>query len=255
MGSTLLTLLTTALLYNAMRDVWRWSLAAAIAVSGGFLLVDLAFFAANMLKLPEGGWIPLLLGAILFIIMTSWRKGVDAVRQKLADLGETTDVFRGRLLAEQVPRVPGTAVFLSRGGLVISPVLVRHVKQMKALQSTVVSLTIDFAEVPRIDPSQRAEVEDLGNGLWHVTVRFGFVEKPNVAEALAAAHAKGCPLNLDDAVYFASHDEVIRSETKPRLAGWRRVLFAVMYRNAVRAPDRFDLPADQFLEVGRQIAL
>ena len=88
-----------------------------------------------------------------------------------------------------------------------------------------------------------------------MTVRFGFIEVPNVVAALACAQEKGCPLNLDDAVYFASHDEVVRSKTPPRLAAWRRMLFAVMYRNAVRAPDRFDLPADKFLEIGRQIAL
>jgi KUP system potassium uptake protein len=102
---------------------------------------------------------------------------------------------------------------------------------------------------------KRAEVEEVAEGLWHVTIRFGFVEMPNVAAALACAKEKGCQLNLDDAVYFAAHDDVVRSANPPRLAAWRRMLFAAMYRNAVRAPDRFELPADKFLEVGRQIAL
>ena len=151
--------------------------------------------------------------------------------------------------------MPGTAVFFSRFETAIPPVMIRHVAQMKALQETVISLTVRFEEYPRVPLDKRAEVEKVAEGLWHVTVRFGFVERPNVTAALACAEEKGCPLNLDDAVYFASHDDVVRSANPPRLPAWRRMLFAVMYRNAVRTPDRFDLPADTFLEVGRQIAL
>jgi KUP system potassium uptake protein len=151
--------------------------------------------------------------------------------------------------------VPGTAVFFSRSETAIPAVLVRHVAQIKALQETVVSLTVRFEDYPRVPRSERAEVEQMAEGFWHVTVRFGFIEMPNVVEALACAREKGCMINLDDAVYFASHDDVVRSKTRPRLPAWQRMLFAVMYRNAVRAPDRFDLPAEKFLEVGRQIAL
>jgi KUP system potassium uptake protein len=151
--------------------------------------------------------------------------------------------------------VPGTAVFLSRSAWAIPPVMVRHMEQFKAMQETVVSLTVAFEEYPRVWRDRRAEVEHLGDNLWHITLRFGFVERPNVTEALEAAQEKGCPLNLDDVIYVASHDDVVRSKTQPRLPGWRRMLFAAMYRNAVRAPDRFDLPADKFLEVGRQVGL
>ena len=133
--------------------------------------------------------------------------------------------------------------------------LVRHVAQIKALQWTVVSLTVRFEDYPRVPLSHRAEVEKIADDFWHVTVRFGFIEMPSVVSALACAEEKGCTLNLDDAVYFASHDEVVHKADPPRLTPWRRMLFAFMYRNAVRAPDRFDLPADKFLEVGRQIAI
>jgi KUP system potassium uptake protein len=248
-------LLTTALLYNAMREVWRWPAAGALLAAGAFLLVDLAFFAANLLKLPDGGWVPLLLGAFIFAVMTSWHRGMEAVRRRLAEDTASPEAFLAQLKSGRIPRVPGTAVFLSRSGSAIPPVMVRHVAQIKALQETVVSLTVRFEEVPRVPVANRAEVERVAEGLWHVTVRFGFVEVPNVAAALACAEAQGCPLDLDDAVYFAAHDEVVRSKTRPRLAGWRRMLFGAMYRNAVRAPDRFDLPADKFLEIGRQIAL
>ena len=218
-------------------------------------MVDLAFFAANMLKLREGGWVPLVLGALVFAVMTTWRQGTDAVRRKLAEGEESPDVFLARLQAGHIPRVPGTAVFLSRSGTAVPPLLVRHVAQVKALQETVVSLTVSFEETPRVPQASRAEIEHVAAGLWHVTVRFGFVEVPNLPAALACARDQGCPLKLDDAVYFAARDAVIRSQNHPRLAAWRRMLFSVMYRNAVRAPDRFDLPADRFLEIGRQVAL
>jgi KUP system potassium uptake protein len=119
----------------------------------------------------------------------------------------------------------------------------------------VISLTVLFENYPRVPFSERAAVEQIADGFWHVTIRFGFFEVPNVVAALVCAQAKGCTINLDDAVYFASRDDVVRSVTPPRLAAWRRILFAVMYRNAVRTPDRFDLPPDEFLEVGRQIGL
>jgi KUP system potassium uptake protein len=248
-------LLTTALLFNAMRDVWRWPVAVALLVSGIFLLIDLAFFGANLLKIRQGGWIPLLLGALVFIAMTTWHRGIEATRRSLAQKPESAAAFLATLKSGKVARVPGTAVFFSRSETAIPAVLVRHVAQIKALQETVVSLTVRFEDYPRVPRSERAEVEQMAEGFWHVTVRFGFIEMPNVVEALACAREKGCMINLDDAVYFASHDDVVRSKTRPRLPAWQRMLFAVMYRNAVRAPDRFDLPAEKFLEVGRQIAL
>jgi KUP system potassium uptake protein len=248
-------LLTTALLYNAMRDVWRWPAAVAALASGAFLLIDLAFFGANLLKILEGGWIPLALGGLIFLAMRTWRRGIDAVRRSLVQKPEGTAAFLADLQAGCIARVPGTAVFLSRSETAIPAVLVRHVAQFKALQETVVSLTVRFEEYPRVALADRATVEQVADRFWHVTVRFGFIEVPNVAAALACAKEQGCLLTLDDAVYFAAHDDVVRSAKPPRLAAWQRMVFAVMYRNAVRAPDRFDLPADKFIEVGRQIAL
>ena len=249
-------LLTTALLYRAMRDVWRWPMLVALMISATFLLIDLAFFSANLLKLREGGWIPLLFGGLIFTVMTTWRRGVDAVRRRLAEGEESTDAFLAELETGRIPRVPGTAVFLSRSDTAIPPVMVRHVAQIKALQETVVSLSVPFrggAAGCRRPSGPRRITWRAVSGT--VIVRFGFVEIPNLAEALACARDQGCPLNLDDAVYFAARDEVVRNETHPRLPAWRRSLFGFMYRNAIRAPDRFDLPADKFLEIGRQVRL
>jgi KUP system potassium uptake protein len=248
-------LLTTALLYNAMRDVWRWPAVWAALVSGIFLVVDLGFFSANLLKLREGGWIPLAMGAVIFMIMRTWRRGVVAIRGKLGEDEGNPQVFLSDLQEGRILRVPGTAVFLSRTGTPIPVMLVRHVAQMGALAEMVVTLTLVFEEIPRVPAADRATIEQIAEGLWHVTVRFGFIEVPNVMVAMASAKASGCPLNLDDAVFFAARDEVVRGKTQRRLPGWRRMLFAFMYRNAVRSSDRFDLPPDRFLEIGRQVEL
>jgi KUP system potassium uptake protein len=248
-------LLTTALLYNAMRDIWRWSMLVALLVGGVFLLIDGTFFAANLLKLPAGGWIPLLFGLGVFTIMTTWHRGTRAVAPKRAEGAESPDAFFAKLTSGRIPRVPGTAVFLTRTAHRIPPLLLNHIAQIKALQETVVTLTVIFEETPRVAESSRAEVQHIADGLWHVVVRFGFIEVPNLMTALMRAKELGCPVRLDDAVYFAAHDEVVRSQKPSRLWPWQRMLFAFMYRNAVRASDRFDLPAERFLEIVRQVRL
>jgi KUP system potassium uptake protein len=248
-------LLTTVLLYAAMRRNWGWSLPVALFAAGIFLIVDFAFFAANLLKIAEGGWAPLLLGLIIFLVMTTWRRGVDAVRAGLGPTGESPRDFVARLSARHVPRVPGTAVFLTRASHAVSHLMLRHVDQIGALQEKVVSLTVGFAEVPRVHPDHRVAVEHAADNFWHVTAQYGFVEIPNLIAALARAKEHGCDVDLDGAVWFAARDEVVRSKTVRRLSHWRLILFAFMYRNAVRSSDRFDLPTDRFIDVGRQLGV
>jgi KUP system potassium uptake protein len=248
-------LLTTALLYDAMRRVWRWSVVVAVPVACVFLTVDLAFFAANLLKIADGGWIPLLVGIVLFVIMTTWHRGIDAVRRRLSELTQPENELRGRLLDESIPRVPGTAVFLGRSASPIPPLLRRHVEDMGAVQEKIVALTVDFADVPRVSAAQRISLEEVMRNVWHVTVRFGFVEVPNLTAALAAAREHGCSIDLHQAIYFGAHDEVVPAAQDRLLPTWRRMLFSFMYRNAVRNVDRFSLPRERFVEIGRQLEL
>ena len=248
-------LLTTALLFFAMTRIWHWPMLWAGLAAGFLLAVDLGFFAANILKLLDGGWVPLVLASVVLTIMLTWHRGVAAVRHSFAEQEEAVEDFLARVRRDNIPRVPGTAVFLSRSTRAVPPVMIRHVAQMKALQNVIVSLTVQFEEIPRVPEAERSTVEHVADGFWHVTVHFGFVEIPSLRDAMEHAISQGCPTDASDVVYFSSRDDVVQAKSGPRMPGWQRVLFAFMFRNAVRMPDRFNLAADNFLEVNRQVAV
>ena len=246
-------LLTTLLLYTAMRERWNWPNIRAIPVAGLFLLVDLSFFAANLLKITAGGWIPLTFGAAIFICMLTWRRGVTLLKAELAKLTETPEKFLRELDEGKIPRVKGTAVFLTRADGAVPPVMARHVSQFGVLPETAVSLTIIFEEVPRVNAADRVNVEKIAAGVWHLTIRFGFVEVPSLPLALREAHLQGCPADVAHALYFGGRDEVVRGKGRKGLPAWQHLLFGFMYRNAVHTVDRFSLPPAQVVEVGRQV--
>ncbi len=204
---------------------------------------------------------PLLVGGLVFAVMTSWRSGIEALRQVATSEVVEPGRFLRQLDRDRVPRVPGTAVFLSRLREPIPPVLLAHVAQFGALQEHVVTLTVEFAEVPRVGADERVSVHRHDGDVWHVIARYGFVEVPSLPAALEAARVEGCPVVPREAVFIGARDEVVGRHDTPgssrtgQLPGWRRRLFGVMYRNAVHLVDRFDLPPERFVQIGRQIAL
>ncbi len=248
-------LLTTILLYDVMRHRWNWGVLRAGAIAGLFICVDLAFFSANLLKILDGGYVPLLFGAVLFIIMTTWHRGTMLMRAGAAAQAAEGDRLLGELRGGRLPRTPGTAVFLSRGDTPVPPMMSRHIALFGALPERLVSLFVRFDTVARVPAAGRVSVRQVMEGFWYVEVRFGFVEYPNLLAALRLAREQGCDIDPDQAMFFAAHDDVIRSNTAPRMFVLRRLLFAFEYRNAVRMVDRFALPRDRFLEIGRQVEL
>jgi KUP system potassium uptake protein len=248
-------LLTTALLYTAMRERWGWSNFRAILLAGLFLIVDLAFFAANLLKIAAGGWIPLTFGAIMFASMVTWRRGTVLLREQLAKLTEAPAPFLQKLAAGKIPRIAGTAIFLGRSNSSVPPLMTRHVAQFGVLPETAISLTINFEEIPRVAAGDRVQVEKIADGIWHITVHFGFVEVPSLPLALRQAHAQSCPVDPDKALYFGSRDDVVPAQQKNGLMTWQRLLFGFMYRNGVHTVDRFNLSPEQVVEIGRQVEI
>jgi len=246
--------ITTALLYNVMRSRWQWTLCQAAAITGILLAVDLAFFSANLLKILEGGWIPLTFGGLVFIIMTTWHYGVDAIRQRNAAKSQQPDEFFARLRSDNVVRVPGTAVFLTRLGKAIPPVIVNYVKRVGSLQKTVIVLTVRFENVPRVRSRDRVCIEQLDEGFWHVTVHFGFVEIPDLPAVLTRAKKDGVPA-LDEASYYIERSDLTSRKHRNPLSRWRVELFSFMSRNSAHAIDRFKIPSSALTEIGRRIEL
>ena len=247
-------LMTTAILYRIMRVSWRWPTWAAVGVFSLFMIVDFAFFSANLLKVAEGGWIPLVVGGLIFTVMTTWRAGIDAMHRAYQRDTVAIEEFVRQLRLHKVPRIPGRAIFLTRLRGQIPPLIADHVRQLGALHEEAIALTVQFTNRPRVRASNRLRVERLGEGFWHVTVRFGFVEVPNVARALHQEKAK-CPVDLDNAIYFSERDRVAARKQKPRLAAWRRHLFSFLYRNSIHPADRFSFPAENFVQISRQIEI
>lgn len=250
---SLTMLLTTFLLARAMRNVWHWRWAVVIPLAGLFLGVDSGYFAANALKLLDGGWIPLTFGITIFLVMTTWRGGIEAVRARLNDRTEDAERFIARLENKQVIRVPGTAVFLTQTESDVPNLVIDHVRYMGALHEAVACVHVIFDNIPRAATGERARVKPLADGIWHIEVKFGFLEVPDVQEALREINE--LPLDLEKAIYFAARDLVVRSRTHPRLARWRLPLFRFLFRNAVKAVDRFHLPPLRSVELARQIEI
>jgi KUP system potassium uptake protein len=246
-------LMTTCLLFTAMHKVWRWSPVVFIPVAGVFLIVDTGFFGANLLKIADGGWLPLTLGAAIFLVMITWRSGINSVHASLEQDPETPEAFLANLRANRIPRVPGTAVFLTRTTRQVPFLLIDHVKHMGALQCSVMTLTVIFEEIPRVSREARCSVEKIAEGIWHVSIRFGYVEIPDLCAALNDIPDLDPSIDLDNAVYFGARDQVVRKYTNSLLPRWQVLLFAFLYRNAVRSVDRFNLPSQSVVEIGRQI--
>ena len=247
-------LLTTCLLYAAMRKVWHWPAALSLAVAGVFMVLDSAFFYANLLKIAEGGWLPLTLGAAIFFIMTTWRSGVDCVHDALEQPDEVAEGFLSKLAAGKIPRVPGTAIFLTKASSQkIAPLVIHHVLHMGSLHERVVMLMVHFEEVPRVSDDQRCHGEYIAEGIWHATVRFGFLEIPDLRRALANLKRLDPLIDTENGVYFAARDLIVRRPGHAALSHWRLPLFAFLFRNAAKVVDRFNLPSRNVVEIARKI--
>jgi KUP system potassium uptake protein len=248
-------LLTTILLYKAMRDVWHWPLLVVGGIAGFFVLVDGSFFLANLLKIADGGWLPLTFAAILFAIMITWRRGVDAIRATLVQTPEAGEQFLADLKSGRIPRVEGTTVFLTRSTQKVSRLIRDHARFVGALPKYAIALSIVFEPTPRVAGPKCTLVENVGEGLWHVVARFGFFEIPDLRVALSHAYGLDKAIDIDKAMFVGTRDLVVAKAVHPAFKGWRMALFAFLYRNSVKLVDRFNLPPENVIEIARQIEI
>jgi KUP system potassium uptake protein len=248
-------LLTTILLYRVMRTQWHWRASLAMSVFLLFLLVDSVFFAANLLKVREGGWIPLVLSAALFAVMTTWRDGMDSLRRTKHRNATSLGVFLRELRECDRTRLPGAAVFLARVSQRVPPLIVQHVRQVGAVPRTLIALGVRFVDCPRIRADDRIDLKQLAPAFWSLTIHYGFIEFPNVASTLRQAGKLTDELALDDATYFSERDDIVAKSGAPFWKRWRRALFAFMLRNSIHPIDRFTLPGKSLVEIGRRIEI
>ena len=252
---SLTMLMTSALLLIAMREIWRWSLAASLAVAGVFLVIDTAFFVSNSLKVVDGGYVPLALAAVVYLIMYVWHRGAEAVTARVNDGLMPLDAFMAQLERDKVARVPGTAVFLTRVTRDTPPVLAWYVRHSRALHGRVIAITGGVEPVPWIPDGLRTAITREAPEFWRVIVRYGFMEQPDIPRLLVQLKQYGCAIDLADVTYFVGHETVIRRQDGLGLPRWEEALFAAMERNASHVTDYFNLPADDVVEIGRQIAI
>ena len=249
-----LMVMTTVMFYVMSREVWRWSLTRAALVVGVFLAMDIPFLAANALKIQHGGWVPLAIAIVLYLLMTTWKRGREILSKRMLEKTVPLKLLLADLAAEPPIRVPGTAVFMYGSADGTPPALIHNLAHNKVLHEKVVFLTVVTEDVPHVAPAQRVTVKRIGKGFHSVVARYGFTEDPDIREVVAACKQQQLDIPIEGTTFFLGRETVIASE-RPGMAVWREQVFAFMTRNALRATAFFKIPPNQVFEVGAQVEL
>jgi KUP system potassium uptake protein len=246
--------ITTILAYVVERRVWGWSLVAALPLTLFFLGIDLSFFGANIVKVWDGGWFPLAVAALIYALMSTWKRGRALLGEQLSKGALPFVDFIGSVRPDSPPRVPGTAVFMARDPDATPTALLHNLKHNKVLHERVILLTLQNEEIPRVDRKERVTVEPLGKEFYRVVARYGFMENPGIPEVIERSRAQGIDLSLMTTTFFLSRETLIPSRNQG-MALWRDKLFALMSRNAMRPTDFFRLPPNRVIELGMQVKI
>src|SRR5260370_3594199 len=236
-------LMTTVLLFIATREILRWSLPAAAALAGVFLVVDTAFFGSNLTKIAEGGWVPLLFAGCVYSIMMIWHVGAETVAKRVHETVQPIGKFLAAIRQDRIPRVRGTAVLLTQSERDGPQVMVWHVKHNRSLHERVFVLQVIAESIPWVRNADRLEIDAIAPNFWHGRARYGFMEHPNIPALLRQARDKhSCDVTLDDITYYLGHATIIHREHAKALPRSLEAIFAFMHPNSLHTHHYFLLP-------------
>ena len=255
-GVTTDMLITTLLCYVVARNRWRWHPWATLLLVAIFLVFDIGFFSSALAKLLHGGWVPIAVAAVVFTLMTTWRKGRRILNERLYSRAVPLKEFVQTILPNEksLMRVPGAAIFMSGNPMVTPPVLLHNLKYNKVLHETTAVMNVVIESVPHVNPAERLTLENLGLGVHRISARYGFMESPNVREILDLCAAEGLTINMQTAGFFIGRENIITTRN-PGMARFRQRLFAFMARNSQGATSFFGIPPNQVVELGVQVQL
>jgi KUP system potassium uptake protein len=249
---SLTMLLTSMLIFLTMREIWAWGLVASVAVAGLFVIVDLAFVSANMMKVFEGGWFPLVVAGLIFFLMFTWRRGRDALLRTLER--DTLPLSSFIAQVHDKTRVPGTAVYMTSRVDVVPVPLLHNLKHNKVLHERIVLLHVVTANIPRVPRERRIEVTHLADNFHSIVVRYGFMEQPDIPEVLEECASRELHFNMMDTSFFVGRVTIVAAKHS-RLGAIRRRVFEAMHRNALAATEFFRIPPNRVIELGGQVEI
>jgi len=249
-----LMVITTLMFFIMSREVWGWSVQRAVLVAACFLPIDVLFLIANSLKIPQGGWMPLVVAVGIYALMGTWKTGRQILSKRLQEKSVPLKILMGDLAADPPLRVPGTAVFMSGNPGGTPPALVHNLAHNKVLHEKVIFLTVVTEEVPHVPATERVTVRHLGKGFHEIIARYGFMEDPSIHDVIDQCRQRKLVITLEGTTFFLGREELISTD-RPGMARWRERLFAFMSRNALRATAFFQIPSTQVFEVGAQVEL
>ena len=243
----------TCLIAVVLLSLWKWPKWKALPILGIFFIVDFAYFGANLLKVPSGGWVPLLIGLVIFTLLTTWSRGRALMRERMAESSMPMEIFI-KSAANSATRVPGTAIFMASAASGVPSALLHNIKHNRILHERVIVLTVQIEDVPFVRSGERIVCKDLGEGFYRVKMRFGFLEETNVPATLDLVDLCGPKFDMMNTSFFLSRQTLIASKI-PGMAIWREKVFAWMLRNAANAMEFFKLPSNRVVELGSQVEI
>ena len=247
--------ITTILLYVVARERWNWGFKRAALMCGAFLIIDLGFFGANVIKILDGGWFPLTLAAVIFTMMMTWKKGRSILTMRIQDTTEILEDFLEKVEKEKIARVPGTAVFMNGNASRTPPALMHNLEHNKVLHKRILFVTVKTRPIPSVEAHERFKFEKLTNGFSRLKIYYGYMEDPDIPKILAEIKHPGFVFKPEETTYFLGRETIIATKKYSGMAVWREKLFGFMAKNARSATAYFRIPPGRVVELGEQVEI